>query len=827
MTFPFKKIGVSGRWEALQIVDVTDGDASKFPPCPPYRLADPENYLISLARAWVSQSNSQTYIERLPKNYVVFEVDQRDGSQTYKRLFGHPSGRYYDSIQKFTPHFLWLMSLMSGNCRCQLCKSNGAFAPRPKSTIQQHPRQRVPRDVFDADLLRPRHVSESDRLGDESSGYESASGIGARRARRDVRIKGAPADVDEEGTEDVFKVFVRRLKGTQNDKKGIDEDIEEKFSLDWRAEHHEEGHNLMPSHLTLIEHQPAFLPRVGELVLFCPELTESQQPLRDSEGRYRVWDPTEEKFTGFPNWRAGVVTQVPVPQYSLGSVELQDIIKVPQNMRALNTSGFRVETLPDPNEPLDKGKSKQIKWLPLLNLRPLVQWQSILCGIADENIHPSVFNALTCCTTVSLINKFKATGKWPDGAIHCSGVYLGPELITIGDGVRLRPNAPDQECQDILKVESIRLNLLGVRPEHTQRESKQLSTRTTITLVGNVFTLRPNPGFPALSTDYIQSCFRITGVSSYGTWHWTHPPYQRIEVSHDEVLGRLYEGPAIRLWEDPRLGGQSDEKPSLESHRKGVEAARNFATQNDRRLPERQGEELLWFWADTRAEALAVETFNGQEVGKHWRVRDPVELESWQAQMRVINGMQPAAEVSQFVPHPQLEGNTRGRKPGSKLVNGKVVYPGAPEYEAAFGPSPSRPKPSSQMAGAALVSTDEEGSYDGDMDIEGWTNPLARWQTADESPGLERFEPASRGLLSMSNNAGRAGSGSNAGPNKSAAASKAPLTKAQIMSNVVQSVEAVDLDGGGSSESEDWEAPLPLARGGTEESSEGDYAPST
>jgi hypothetical protein len=78
----------------------------------------------------ISLANSQGvtdvnyYLEKLPDGYALFETDRTSGEgQSYKRLFGHPTGKYYDSAKRFQVHFKWLMSLMEGDCECVLCGS--------------------------------------------------------------------------------------------------------------------------------------------------------------------------------------------------------------------------------------------------------------------------------------------------------------------------------------------------------------------------------------------------------------------------------------------------------------------------------------------------------------------------------------------------------------------------------------------------------------------------------------------------------------------------------------------------------------------------------
>ncbi len=108
-------IGKKGVWKVRHINEYSDGDPSKWPGRPQYRPSSEERYLWQLAKAWVNkdglaQPGVEYYLDQLPHGYAVFETDQISGNAIYKRLFGHPSGRFFDSIVKFQVHFLWLMS---------------------------------------------------------------------------------------------------------------------------------------------------------------------------------------------------------------------------------------------------------------------------------------------------------------------------------------------------------------------------------------------------------------------------------------------------------------------------------------------------------------------------------------------------------------------------------------------------------------------------------------------------------------------------------------------------------------------------------------------
>lgn len=832
---PRKIIGKQGRWESLQIPQISDGEQRNWPKCPPYRPSNDENYCIQLGQIWEAhpQPGISYYIERLPENYALFEVQQPSGPQIYKRLFGHPTGKFYDSINKFKPHFLWLMSGMQGDCTCHHCSQSHRIAvPRQK---------RQPRDTIDPSLLtRPKR--DGSTAARDGSGYSSEGGIAAGRARRDVKQSGAPDFVDEEGTDDVFKRFIKRLEAAKDSKRGIDQDLHELNSIDWQSEHYDEGSNLMQQRLAQIDHQPSFLPRTGELVLWITDFPDGVCLLRDTRtSEYKFYSHKEGRFHGSPAWRAGVVTSTPSIDLQMDPDSFQDLLGSPEKKTALNMAGYRVETFPDPNDTLNKSTSKQYKWISLRSIRPLSQWKMLLHGIAKNKLHPSISHGLRCATSISLLEKFKATGFWPGATLHCKGIYLGPELITVGDTVRLCSPDSLEICEDVLKIQSIRLNLENIKAEYITRDSPLLAPTSWISFVGKAYTSNPrrryggrqrgapgngselNGSADTLSLPEVKTVFRAIGTSDYGPWYHLHDPRKNYLVSHEQVLGRVYEKSAVQLWNleknaAKRRPQHSTRKVSLNYDIWGVLAARRFATLTDARLPTPVGSETLWFWADTRAEALAVESFNGLEVGKHWQTRDKETLDSWQTQMRVINGLPTTTtEVSTFVPP---SSSTRGRKAGTIVRNGKVIYPGDPEYEIAVNSS-VKPKASSQMAGAALASTDEgESDEDNEAgDIDKWTAQPTKWRATGEFDGVEVYQPE----LYESRNVSKERSVKSPDPQPNPG-SKAPLTKTQIMADAVrQSVEGGYLDDDISQDS--WHDAVPLARGGTEESSGGDYEP--
>ena len=846
-------IGLKGRWQAVPIKDYTDGEQRHWPPNNDYRPASEERYLIALGAGWIKHrvlnqhrdfnQDVNYYVERLPGNYGVFETSQRGqrgGGQMYKRLFGHPSGRFYDSTVKFIPHFIWLMDGMQGDCECVLCHRRTDNVPVKR------------RHVFDRSLLAPDRPSLPSRpprttaqATSEGSRDSSATGIAPARARRDARNTTGPLFQDEEGTEDVFKNFLARLYRDRDSRRGIDKDVTEINSIDWRSEHDYgvfSTDDILPVHLTRIEQQHSFTPRLGELVLWIPDFLDGHHLMLDTKSlQHKFFDFEQKKFHGFPAWRAGVVTAVPSSTVQNGPVDFADLLDVPDKKTALNTAGFRIETFPDPNDALDKGLSKQYKYVPLRNIRPLSHWQTVLRGIDEKKLHRSIKSAFTCMTSISLVEKFKATGQWPEASIYCKAMYIGSELITVSDTVRLKSLESPNTCTDVMIVDSIRLNLEGIRDEHVEPTSPSLSSRSSITLVGRAYSLDPANYWDGdsqqevdrdlavysqpqqMRLEEVKTLFRPVGSAEYGDWYAMQGPHFKSEVSHEHVLGRLYEADAVRLWTSqlqnkPGKGATpSDSTASMDFDVRGIVSARRYATATDARMPEPQNEEVQWYWADTRAEALAIETFNGYEIGRYHDLRDQATLNRWREQLAILDGKPTTSDTLKLTATPTFAemdfnagGRKVGRKVGSKLINGHVRYPGDPEYEAVYGSDvivdDARPKPASQMAGAALASTDEDDLEDDpedDVDDEANATNDEPKDTVEEYAMFlteERLLPH-----------------------------RPPASKHEIMTGIVkQSIEGVgDLDDDVLASDDDlwWEKPLPPARGGTEESSGGDFDP--
>ncbi|KKY22802.1 hypothetical protein UCRPC4_g03128 [Phaeomoniella chlamydospora] len=461
--------------------------------------------------------------------------------------------------------------------------------------------------------------------------------------------------------------------------KRINEKIKEPQSMDWRAER--------------------------ELVLWTVDL-DHEIAFNQEHRQFQKYDFDKDKWLGCPEWMAGTVTQV-----AKDSGDFQDLVEDVDQDDAVNVSGYRVETLPDPNNDINKSLSKHYKYIPLRQIRPLSYWQQYLRGTDEKDIHPSVKHALTVASSISLVEKFRFRGKEKEAEIFCKGIYLGPELYIVGDAIRIMPEDDHQNCSDILVITSIRLRLHQISRE-TAFESRKLADQTSIRIYGHAYTTTATrsyakdvPDGRPLNATELATLFPLVGMASLGNWYRLHDSNSRYEISFDRILGRLYEPAATCIWLNSPVASTSP-KTILSFDIPAVRSARTYSRQTDARI----ANDRSWFWADTRAQTLALETFNGREVGPYDdEVRNQEALRKWRAHLRVLDNNYTEEDLLVTAPLESGSGKKRGRKPGSKLVNGKIVHPGQPGFDGTAGTRVA----SSRMVEAAFESSAEEEDSDG------------------------------------------------------------------------------------------------------------------
>lgn len=425
---------------------------------------------------------------------------------------------------------------------------------------------------------------------------------------------------DSEGIPDVFREAIAKLNRLGE----IDEPVYEYESMDWRAANKPIRENIVRLGL-----QSSYVPRVGEVVLWMPQL-DGELRFDDRTGVYRSYSNKKGQFLDIPKWRAGTIGQAP----DKDSVILEDLIEPSSKEWAVNYSGFRVETFPDPNSD-DKSSSLQYAYIHIHLLRPFYSWPVWLTNIPERDWHPSIKHAMTVMSSLSLVDKYHFSGEWPDASVDCRGMFLGPEMIIVGDAVRLKPAGVTLESlekslpavTDVMVIDRIQFRFISCIDDS---QSPLLAEKHQVRVRGKVYTVSPVRAYreqgeyapPPLGRDEVINAFQQTSMTEYGPWYRAHKLATLVEVSQDMIIGRCYEPSAMEL-----VFG----KTALNFDLAGMLASRDWSRRADNRLPDGQH----WFWADYRTQALGIDTLNGEDVGRYSDARN---CKMWKAILNILDG---------------------------------------------------------------------------------------------------------------------------------------------------------------------------------------------
>ena len=552
--------------KVISINTFSDGDATHEPKAPGYsKVEPPDVYLEKIATLWMNHRGESVtgvryVLNRLPDGYTLWA--KRRGNQAVdKYLFGHPLHRYFDSPNKFFPHFLHLMENGTNDgCSCVVCASKGGKIP----ALGAHGLPKVPLIVS--------------------------------KPRGRPRINEGPPPLDSEGTPDIYRMLINKLE--QNGT--INVPIEEPMSLDWRVENKH-----LVEMLDRTANQPSWIPRLGELVLF----------VRDIDN---------------PTWEAGVVTQVAQEE-----LQIEDLVKPLEKIYQVNYSGFRIEPISDPNSKI-KRLSRQYKYVPLHHIKPFAFHDEVLQGPGQTKIHETIQNAKTLSSSLTLIGKYRFKGTWPSSEIFCKGIYLGAELVVVGDTVRLLPKLSTASVTDILKITAIKLRLSNLDKASRDDQSNGHPYNCNVVIVGKAYTTDIKKAGP--NSQPVRSSFGLipAEIHDYSKWYPLHPAAQSMEIPFMHILSRCYASKAMSLWFSSSESDASNvaiQSTGLSSGLQGVLQARNYGRHHDKRL---LSEGRNWLWTDTRAEALDVDSINGIETAKYDESR---EAKRWVKYVKELDGV--------------------------------------------------------------------------------------------------------------------------------------------------------------------------------------------
>ncbi|KAM0709689.1 hypothetical protein Q7P35_003729 [Cladosporium inversicolor] len=652
----------------LSIFDCnSDGDLSKWPTADKGYKRNDEYFLQKIANDFWAKDRDQSdlggppssatwRLDRLPDGYAGFEKTRSDGKNVDRYLYGHPRGQFR-SLAEFYPHFKHLMD--NGGpigCPCKVCGgnkrastggvnsgSNGARSVSPARTSR----------YFTQTQAKPT-ASPKARPISHPNNTARPTGVpllSQGRLPSPTPPRAPRKQVDEDGTTDIFRVLLDELKAADDDVV-IDLKIVESTSPDWRV-----GHGLLKELLDDWKSQPRFAPRTGELVLFVSDLKTEETLAWDED--LHTWRKAEQE-TGVmlarPKWEAGVITQMP-----LQHIDAADLENLPNTKDNVVNSGYRVEPLSKPGND-DKRYAKQHRYLPLHGIRPLTYWQDCLHDLPEAEWHPTVKHAISVTNTFCVVgrNRFKAVRDELSGSqatVFCRGAYIGSELITVGDAVRLLPNPDEQKpnkATDILIVTAIKLRLVNIDDADNDDWDDGRPYNICLHISGKAFTLDRKRSFDGVEKIPIppNSGLLPPGLEGYGQWyHFTDPKQTkaRLEVPYTRIFGRIQESVALETWfqaptpKSPQDGIQQFRKPALAAGYKrlsrglsGLVQARAYAYADDPRIDKAAGKS--WYWADTRVEALDLHEVNNRFVGLKDDTRTKEQMGDWRKALKALDG---------------------------------------------------------------------------------------------------------------------------------------------------------------------------------------------
>ncbi|KAH7394371.1 hypothetical protein BKA66DRAFT_567319 [Pyrenochaeta sp. MPI-SDFR-AT-0127] len=591
---------------AVRLRPGSDGDALHVPKPGLYSQVDPPMlYLEKIGQQWMqargdARPGVKYILESLPVGYTMWQRPRPSDSKIVdKYLYGHPNQKPFDSPNRFFPHFQHLMDNGGDNigCPCTVCAGNTGVLPKSSSS------------------------AGSARIQDKGATSSEPPPATTLSANVPAMHKGRPktissgldaSRVDEEGTPDVYRNLIDKLQRHST----VDEVIEEPLSPDWRAEQ-----DLLPSLLRAFKEKDQWVPRVGDVVLYIRQLPDGVNVVQHEEtGTFQLYDERLEALIGHPPWEAGLVGEGPRK-----TVTEHDLVEDDLNTNVVNF-GVRVEPMPDPNT-IDKSYSKRHKYVSLRLTRPLVLWKELLHQVPQEHWHPTVRNALGLTSTISLMGKHRFRGTWPNASIYCHGLYLGSEMLAVGDTVRLLPNAKCGQtvCSDILVIKSIRLKWTNLHVASNNDYDEGRPYNSEIWVYGSAYTSDITRSDKQWLSD--QSLEPPKVAHGYSSWHPLHPPSKELAIPYSRILGRLFERDAMVMWLDSDLTG-------LDVGREGLMEARAFSRDYDQRIA--QEINASWYWGDNRADALNLQTINGLNVSKYDQDRD---LRRSRKDIKLIDGL--------------------------------------------------------------------------------------------------------------------------------------------------------------------------------------------
>lgn len=590
-------------------------------------VSDDQYFLDAIATRWVKEQGRAQFgvtytLAQLPTGFGGFSKSRGGRKHVDRYMYGHPNG-IFRSMTELYPHFLHLQDNGSPiGCPCKLCT-------RPKSSSKHSGSTTSTPRGGGVQVTKPTNKSQSP---------PKVTSILKQTLESTTRTRQKQAD--EEGSEDVYRKLLDRVKEAAPEK--INQNFIDQASPDWRA-----AHDFLEATLARVQESPRFQPRLGELVLFDRTATELEGIAWDSASQApRRFDLNSQAWLGFPEWQAGVVALFPVEDSSA-----DDLNKVSQTQKHGSTqSGYRIEAL-TPLSDKEKPISSQHKNTPLHAIRPFSFWKD--CVKDPAQAHPTIAHAMKVANSFCIVGKQRFEGQWPNATLFSQGVYIGPELVLVGDAVRLMPNEGQNKVTDVMVISSIRLRFVNLEEASDNDYDENNPYHVCLHINGKAFSLDAKKSFQGGPPVSPAEDGLPAYLAQYGQWYSILDPAKprsRLEVPFSKVIGRCVEDIAMNAWWSPpgvNLASGKVKTFDLSQGLDTIHEARTISTQNDPRIDKANGK--YWFWADSRIEQLDLHEVNDRFVGKRDEERTRPQMHTWRQALRVLDGKKMGVEALQVL----------------------------------------------------------------------------------------------------------------------------------------------------------------------------------
>ncbi|MCJ1404318.1 hypothetical protein MMC11_007543 [Xylographa trunciseda] len=383
--------------------------------------------------------------------------------------------------------------------------------------------------------------------------------------------------------------------------------------------------------------EPSWVPRHNEIVLWCRE--PRGKWILDATTTMFVFEPAPEEDLRANKWMAGVVTA-----RALMLPELQELASMPMHpwyylrrfvTRNIIRDTYLIEPVLDPwvqrPSPFLPGNQADTAFVPpvqiqvpISQIRPFNHFEHVLhdrdrlAGYLGKPFHASIDHAFKLMATFSIASRIHFKGVWPDAKFYAKGIYLGAELIVIGDAVQVQPKYwfSSSYKSFVLHLTDITVEYQGIPKPQNRINGKtcdgvdtwhikyETSYDVGVYFYGYRYSHHDDEGGALVKRGERDLPSAMRGDTK---WYYMEAKDMKVKVRLEDIVGRIYEEKADTAWH-----GRT-ETPYYYRGRSSILERRWWARNNDPRIAINDGQDF--FWANTHIEGLGVESLTHLPVG--------------------------------------------------------------------------------------------------------------------------------------------------------------------------------------------------------------------